>query len=247
MLFGSQDPPVVVVVVVPPVLVPVVEPPLLVPVVVVVVVVVVVLDAVVLDPPVVVPVELEAGGSLEQATRAHEAIKVSAIFIDDSLSNPAVCELTSVKFEVSSRSSPTLGYIDRMAAVPFRILLVEDEPLIRDLVKNMFADAALADVEVHSVADGTLAIQIARKSPPNLVLLDIVLPGLDGLATCRILRAQPTLASVPVYMLTAKVRHEDHEASRRAGADGHIEKPFRGRELVDLVLKLRDQGVREEG
>jgi CheY-like chemotaxis protein len=134
-----------------------------------------------------------------------------------------------------------------MGAVPFRILLVEDEPLIRDLVKNMFADAALADVEMHSVADGTLAIQMARKSPPDLVLLDIVLPGLDGLATCRILRAQPTLASVPVYMLTAKVRHEDHEASRRAGADGHIEKPFRGRELVDLVLKLREQRVREEG
>ena len=134
-----------------------------------------------------------------------------------------------------------------MAGIPFRILLVEDEPLIRDLVKNMFADAALADVEVSCVADGTLAIQLARKAPPELILLDIVLPGLDGLATCRIMRAQPSLAGVPIYMLTAKVRHEDHEASRKAGADGHIEKPFKGRELVDLVLKLRHGGVREGG
>jgi len=133
-----------------------------------------------------------------------------------------------------------------VAGNPFQILLVEDEPLIRDLVKNMFADAALADVEVHSVADGTLAIQLARKSPPALILLDVVLPGLDGLATCSIMRAQPGLASVPIYMLTAKVRNEDHEASRRAGADGHIEKPFRGRELVELVAKIRS-GVREQG
>ena len=134
-----------------------------------------------------------------------------------------------------------------MAGIPFRILLVEDEPLIRDLVQNMFADAALANVEVESVADGTVAIQRARRSPPELILLDIVLPGLDGLATCRIMRAQPSLANVPIYMLTAKVRHEDHDASRKAGADGHIEKPFRGRELVDRVAKLRGAGVREEG
>jgi hypothetical protein len=81
MLFGSQTPPVVVPVVVPLVLVPVVDPPVLVPVVVVVVVVVVVLDVVLLvDPPVVVPVEVPAG-SLEQATKAHEAIRVSAIFM----------------------------------------------------------------------------------------------------------------------------------------------------------------------
>jgi DNA-binding response OmpR family regulator len=60
------------------------------------------------------------------------------------------------------------------------------------------------------------------------------------------MRAQEGLARVPIFMLTAKVRHEDHEASRRAGADGHIEKPFKGRELVDLVLKIRE-GVREEG
>jgi two-component system, OmpR family, phosphate regulon response regulator PhoB len=140
-----------------------------------------------------------------------------------------------------------MGYIVQVVGVPFRILLVEDEPLIRDLVTRMFAEAALADVEVRCVADGTLAIQLARKSPPELILLDVVLPGLDGLATCRILRAQPGLANVPIYMLTAKVRNEDHEASRKAGAHGHIEKPFKGRELVDLVLKLRGGGVREEG
>jgi CheY-like chemotaxis protein len=236
-------------VVLPPVEVPVVEPavaaPVELPVDEPVVVVVEETPPVVLPPPVVV----FPGFSLPalQAARAKEATKVSAIFITDSLVNPAVRELTSRKFEVSRRTSPALEYIVEVAGIPFRILLVEDEPLIRDLVQNMFADAALADVELESVADGTVAIQRARRSPPELILLDIVLPGLDGLATCRIMRAQPSLARVPIYMLTAKVRHEDHDASRKAGADGHIEKPFRGRELVDLVLRLRGSGVREEG
>ncbi len=119
---------------------------------------------------------------------------------------------------------------------PFRILLVEDEPIIRELVRTMLEEQG---VEVTCIGDGALAVKKARELRPSLVLLDIVLPGMDGITACRFLRAEPFMENVPIYMLTARVKASDHDASRRAGADGHIEKPFKGPELMALVQKLR--------
>ncbi len=132
------------------------------------------------------------------------------------------------------------GYHPRMAPPsddPFRILLVEDEPIIRELVRTMLEEQG---VEVSCVGDGSQAVKRAREVRPSLVLLDIVLPGMDGITACRFLRAEPFMEGVPIYMLTARVKAQDHEASRRAGADGHIEKPFKGTELMELVQRLRD-------
>ena len=119
----------------------------------------------------------------------------------------------------------------------FHILLVEDEPVIRELVQTMLS---AGDVTVSCCVDGVSAIKVARGEPrPSLVLLDIVLPGMDGISVCRILKSDPRTAAIPVYMLTAKVRDADKEAATRAGADGYLEKPFKGAELFDLVDKLR--------
>ncbi|MHB1846894.1 MAG: response regulator [Deltaproteobacteria bacterium] len=118
----------------------------------------------------------------------------------------------------------------------FRILLVEDEPIIRELVRTMLEERG---VEVSCLADGAQAVKKAREIRPQLVLLDIVLPGMDGITACRFLRAEPFMEGIPIYMLTARVKPQDHEASRRAGADGHIEKPFKGTELMELVSRLR--------
>lgn len=123
-----------------------------------------------------------------------------------------------------------------MSSETFRILLVEDEPIIRELVRTMLEQQG---VEVTCIADGAQAVKKARDIKPNLVLLDIVLPGMDGITACRFLRAEPFMDGVPIYMLTARVKAQDHEASRKAGADGHIEKPFKGTELMALVDKLR--------
>lgn len=123
-----------------------------------------------------------------------------------------------------------------MSPDPFRILLVEDEPIIRELVRTMLEERG---VEVTCTGDGALAVRKARELRPNLVLLDIVLPGMDGITACRFLRAEPFMEGVPIYMLTARVKPSDHEASHRAGADGHIEKPFKGTELMELVATLR--------
>lgn len=125
-----------------------------------------------------------------------------------------------------------------MAGVPtpFRVLLVDDEPVIRELVRTMLEGGG---VEVRTVAEGARALPEARAFQPHLVLLDIVMPGLDGLAVCRLLKADPALHGVAVHMLTARSRPQDHAAARKAGADGYIEKPFKGQALQELVASLR--------
>lgn len=122
------------------------------------------------------------------------------------------------------------------APAPFRVMLVDDEPVIRELVQAMLEGGG---VEVRCVESGTRALQEAHAFQPHLVLLDIVMPGLDGLAVLRLLRADPALAGVPVHMLTARARPTDHAAAERAGADGYIEKPFKGQALQALVERLR--------
>jgi CheY-like chemotaxis protein len=119
---------------------------------------------------------------------------------------------------------------------PFRVLLVDDEPVIRELVQAMLEGGG---VEVRCIADGARALQEVRAARPDLVLLDIVMPGLDGLSVLRLLRAEPGLAGVPIHMLTARARPADHAAAELAGADGYIEKPFKGQALQALVARLR--------
>jgi len=119
---------------------------------------------------------------------------------------------------------------------PFRILVVEDEPVIRELVRSMLHDGP---VEVETASTGADGLRRAREGGFDLVLLDVVLPGMDGLTVCRLLKGDPATASVPTYMLTAKTRRADLEAALAAGANGYIHKPFRGAELMDLVERLR--------
>ncbi|MBI3183622.1 MAG: response regulator [Myxococcales bacterium] len=128
-----------------------------------------------------------------------------------------------------------------MAPAPkkgFHILLVEDEPVIRELVRSMLSDGV---VQVECAANGAEGLRLARTQPFDLILLDVVLPQLDGITVCRMLKSDPSTAAVPLYMLTAKAKKSDMEAATRAGADGYIHKPFRGAELMELVEKLRGE------
>lgn len=124
------------------------------------------------------------------------------------------------------------------AKASFRILLIEDEPAIRELVAEMLEGD---EVDLRCAAGGAQGLREARRSPPQLVLLDIVLPDLDGITVCRLLRSDAGLREVPIYMLTARVRKADREAARRAGASGYIEKPFTAQQLEALVARLRDR------
>lgn len=126
-------------------------------------------------------------------------------------------------------------------AGPFRILVVEDEPVIRELVRSLLTDVE-CDVETAPhAADG---LKLAKTQTFDLILLDVVLPPvgsiqLDGVAVCRMLRADPRTAKTPIYMLTAKAKKVDVETAMKAGASGYIHKPFRGAELLDLVQQLK--------
>lgn len=123
-----------------------------------------------------------------------------------------------------------------MGEIVFRILLVEDEPVIRELVSAVLEGDG---VEVTCVSDGGSAMRSVKKAPPDVVLLDVVLPGLDGFAVCRLLRADKSVPSFPIYMLTGRNRNTDHQSARRAGATGYISKPFKAQELQSLVAELR--------
>lgn len=120
--------------------------------------------------------------------------------------------------------------------IPFRILVVEDEPVIRELVRSMLSDS---QVQVETAATGAEGLKLARTSKFDLILLDVVLPQMDGITVCRMLKADPNTATVPLHMLTGKNKKSDIEVAQRAGADGYIHKPFRGSELIELVEKLK--------
>lgn len=121
---------------------------------------------------------------------------------------------------------------------PFRVLLVEDEPVIRELVRSLLTES---DCEVETASNGLEGLKLARTQPFDLILLDVVLPQLDGISVCRMLKADADTAKIPLYMLTAKAKRSDVETALQAGASGYIHKPFRGAELMDLVSQLKGQ------
>jgi DNA-binding response OmpR family regulator len=109
------------------------------------------------------------------------------------------------------------------------VLLVDDEPLIRETV----AEALEGDgLRVITAADGREALQRVRDDPPDLVLLDLMLPGLSGMEVCRILRRE---SSVPIIMLTARHSEVDKVVGLELGADDYVTKPFSLRELQARV------------
>jgi DNA-binding response OmpR family regulator len=116
---------------------------------------------------------------------------------------------------------------------PVTVLVVEDDPTVADVVAAYLRDAGMA---VEEAADGVTALAAAARLRPDLVVLDLMLPGLSGLDVCRTLRE--TRADLPVVMLTALGAEADRLAGLETGADDYLVKPFSPRELV-----LRVQAV----
>src|SRR5215470_10511227 len=114
-----------------------------------------------------------------------------------------------------------------------RVLVVDDDPTVSDVVRRYLERAGYT---VALVADGVTALNEYARQRPDLVILDLMLPGLDGLEVCRRLRLQP--GSAPIIMLTALGEETDRIAGLQMGADDYVTKPFSPRELV-----LRVQSV----
>jgi len=112
------------------------------------------------------------------------------------------------------------------------ILLVEDDPDILHMVAYKLRRAGF---EVVETTDGLAALDACRREPPDLVLLDVRMPRMDGIAVCRELRAGPRTGDVPIVMLSARARDQDRELAYAAGATDYVVKPFSPRALVERV------------
>jgi CheY-like chemotaxis protein len=104
-----------------------------------------------------------------------------------------------------------------------RILIVDDDPRLLHVVSMYLG---IEGYDVTTAADGEEALHCVEVSPPDLILLDVMMPGMDGLEACRRLKSDPGTRSIPVLMFTALSREEDIEEGRIAGADRFINKPF---------------------
>ncbi len=123
-----------------------------------------------------------------------------------------------------------------------KILVVDDEVNIRQLVQFNFEKAGF---EVIEADDGIKAVQLAKTQRPEIIILDLMLPGMDGLEVCRAVKGEKDTSAIPIIMLTAKNEEIDKIIGLELGADDYITKPFSPRELVARVKAVLRRSQRE--
>jgi two-component system alkaline phosphatase synthesis response regulator PhoP len=116
-----------------------------------------------------------------------------------------------------------------------RILVAEDDPDIANLLAHYLQRAGF---EADLVASGADVLPRIKKAPPDVLLLDVMLPGLDGLSVCRTVRSDQRTASIPIIMVTAKTDESDRIVGLELGADDYIAKPFSPNEVIARIRAL---------
>jgi two-component system phosphate regulon response regulator PhoB len=126
-----------------------------------------------------------------------------------------------------------------------RVLIVDDDP---DILRLVSYNAAQAGFEAVTASTGRKALEIIQKHPPDLIILDVMLPDIDGLEVCRMLRQQSPSRRIPIIMLTARGEEIDRVVGFELGADDYVAKPFSPRELVLRMKSIlrRSGGERAE-
>jgi two-component system alkaline phosphatase synthesis response regulator PhoP len=124
-----------------------------------------------------------------------------------------------------------------------KVLIVDDESHIRTLLLQMLEGFKRAGVELLVASEGTEGWRLAQEEKPDLIILDIMMPGLSGYEVCRRVKARSELAHTHVLILTAKGQTVDHQQSLEAGADEYITKPFDTTYLVRYVAQVLDVAV----
>jgi len=115
-----------------------------------------------------------------------------------------------------------------------KILVVDDEPNIRLLVKNMLGNR----YDVVEAGDGNEAVTKAQEEKPDVVLLDILMPGKDGFTTCNQLKANKATKDIPVVMVTALQHKLDEKLALSLKADGYMRKPFTSEDLLNTIRSV---------
>jgi CheY-like chemotaxis protein len=127
--------------------------------------------------------------------------------------------------------------------MPKKVLIVDDESHIRTLLLQMLEGFQQGGVELLVASEGTEAWRLAKSEKPDLIILDIMMPGLSGYEVCERVKGDPELAHIHVLVLTAKGQLIDHQQSLEAGADEYITKPFDTTHLVRYVARVLDVPV----
>ncbi len=115
-----------------------------------------------------------------------------------------------------------------------KILIADDEPVVRSLVRSMLGK----DYIVIGVGDGEEAIDVVLRQKPDLVLMDIMMPKMDGYTACNKIKKDPVSKATPVVMLTAVGYELNKKLAKEVGADGYITKPFTSQELLETITRI---------
>jgi CheY-like chemotaxis protein len=113
-----------------------------------------------------------------------------------------------------------------------KILIADDEPYILNILDFSLGAEGYA---VLQAVDGESALRLAREHHPDLMILDVMMPGIDGYEACRRLKEDPETRNIPVVLLTARNSREDRRRGEESHADGYMTKPFSPQRLLDLV------------
>lgn len=116
-----------------------------------------------------------------------------------------------------------------------KILFVDDEP---DLVQLVSLRLQSAGYEVQAAYDGQQALDLVKKSRPNLIILDLMLPKLDGYKVCRLLKFDERYKSIPILIFTARAQVEDIQRATECGAEAYLTKPFEAAALLGKIKEL---------
>src|SRR6476646_8575417 len=130
-----------------------------------------------------------------------------------------------------------------MSPMSARVLVVEDDPDIAEPVGRYLDKAGYSTARVSSGRD---ALDSVRTKPPDLMVLDLMLPHVDGLEVCRLVRANERTASIPIIMLTARAEESERIVGLEIGADDYLAKPFSPNELVARVRALLRRALRHD-
>jgi two-component system, OmpR family, alkaline phosphatase synthesis response regulator PhoP len=116
-----------------------------------------------------------------------------------------------------------------------RVLVVDDEKFVRELIKIKLGRCGLTVIEATNGIEG---VEMARNLKPDLILMDVMMPKMNGFEACEKLTSMPDTARIPIVMLTARGEQMNHEKGLSLGATGYMSKPFSPQKLAELVIEI---------
>ncbi len=129
--------------------------------------------------------------------------------------------------------------------MPRKVLIVDDESHIRLLLEQTLEDLEDQGVEILSASNGTSAVEIIREERPEIIYLDVMMPGMNGYDVCHVVRKELGMEDVYIVMLTAKGQEFDKQRGLEVGADIYVTKPFNPDDIIERTSRVL--GIGEEG